>query len=81
MKLCFIELEIGFESWITGTMDTYMALKKKRLQLEYDNLLILLARPGRLERPTCGFVVRRSIHLSYGRLIYNHTTSLVFRQA
>ena len=31
------------------------------------NLLILLARPGWFEHPTCGFVVRRSIHLSYGR--------------
>ena len=31
------------------------------------NPLIVLARPGRLERPTCGFEVRRSIQLSYGR--------------
>ena len=28
-----------------------------------------LARPGRLERPTCGFEVRRSFQLSYGRLL------------
>jgi hypothetical protein len=27
-----------------------------------------LARPGRLERPTCGFEVRRSLQLSYGRI-------------
>ena len=33
------------------------------------NLLKRLARPGRLERPTCGFVVRRSIQLSYGRVL------------
>jgi hypothetical protein len=26
-----------------------------------------VARPARLERATCGFVVRRSIQLSYGR--------------
>ncbi len=32
-----------------------------------------MARPGRLERPTCGFEVRRSIQLSYGRI--NHRIS------
>ena len=32
-----------------------------------------MARPGRLERPTCGFEVRRSIRLSYGRI--NHGIS------
>ena len=34
------------------------------------NSFILLARPARLERATCGFVVRRSIQLSYGRIHY-----------
>ncbi len=34
-----------------------------------SNLLKKLARPARLERATCGFVVRRSIHLSYGRVL------------
>ena len=32
------------------------------------NPLIYLARPVRLERTACGFEVRRSIQLSYGRL-------------
>ena len=31
-------------------------------------LLEILARPARLERATCGFEVRRSIQLSYGRI-------------
>ena len=52
---------------------------KKGLQ-QIRNPLKFMARPGRLERPTCGFVVRRSIHLSYGRLIDKHTTSLSFGQ-
>ena len=34
------------------------------------NSFILLARPARLERATCGFVVRHSIHLSYGRAFF-----------
>ena len=42
---------------------------KKRSQPCWLTPSILLARPGRLEHPTCGFVVRRSIHLSYGRPI------------
>ena len=45
------------------------------------NLTWCMARPGWFEHPTCGFVVRRSIHLSYGRLIPNHTTCLGFGQA
>ena len=42
------------------------------------NSLILLARPARLERATCGFVVRRSIHLSYGRNILLHKILVTF---
>ena len=30
--------------------------------------MILLVRPARFERATCGFVVRHSIQLSYGRI-------------
>ena len=41
------------------------------------NLIWFVARPARLERATCGFVVRRSIHLSYGRLDYH---SFLFRR-
>ena len=41
-----------------------------------SNLLKKLARPARLERATCGFVVRRSIHLSYGRFPSSIITSL-----
>ena len=32
-----------------------------------------LVRPARLERAACGFEVRRSIRLSYGRLVGYHT--------
>ena len=41
---------------------------KKELP-QVSNSLTSLARPARLERATCGFVVRRSIHLSYGRAL------------
>ncbi len=37
------------------------------------NCLIWLVRPARLERAACGFEVRRSIRLSYGRTHGNHT--------
>ena len=44
---------------------------KSKKELLYDrqyNSLILLARPARFERAAYGFVVRHSIHLSYGRV-------------
>ena len=44
-----------------------LVTEKKRLLKKSSNPLISLARPARLERATCGFEVRRSIHLSYGR--------------
>jgi hypothetical protein len=32
-----------------------------------------MVRPARLERAACGFEVRRSIRLSYGRIQSHHT--------
>ena len=34
---------------------------------------LFLVRPARLERAACGFEVRRSIRLSYGRTQSHHT--------
>ena len=42
--------------------------EKKRLAQQFANRLIYLVRPARLERAACGFEVRRSIQLSYGRI-------------
>jgi hypothetical protein len=39
-----------------------------RQRVGLDCFRILMARPARLERATCGFEVRRSIQLSYGRM-------------
>jgi hypothetical protein len=44
-------------------------VKMKKLISAHSRVLGILARPARLERATCGFVVRRSIQLSYGRMI------------
>ena len=41
---------------------------KKDLLIYSSKSLFLLVRPGWLEHPTYGFVVRRSIQLSYGRV-------------
>ena len=43
--------------------------RKKGLQLFCYNPLILLVRPARFERAAYGFEVRRSIQLSYGRIM------------
>ncbi len=46
----------------------------KRFAQQMKNMqppIKLLARPARLERATYGFVVRRSIQLSYGRALNN----------
>ncbi len=49
------------------TYCTYCALTKPFiLFVIFAKLLNLMAHPGRLERPACGFEVRRSIQLSYG---------------
>lgn len=40
---------------------------KKKDSTIRNSSLIILARPARLERAACGFEVRRSIQLSYGR--------------
>ena len=43
---------------------------KKGLQGKTCEALIFLARPAGLEPAACGFEVRRSIQLSYGRIPY-----------
>jgi hypothetical protein len=43
---------------VKEAFDIEWTLKKKRLQFECCNLLIILARPARLERATCGFVAK-----------------------
>jgi hypothetical protein len=50
-------------------MVTFWGLLKEKDSLVYSSKsLLLLVRPGWLEHPTYGFVVRCSIQLSYGRI-------------
>ncbi len=62
------------EPWRNRTSN--LLIKSQLLYLV--ELTAHMARPGRLERPTCGFEVRRSIQLSYGRV--NHGMSDYFKE-
>ena len=60
-----------------------MDTTKKRLQHQYHSLLILLARPARLERATCGFVVdffSEAISHHFQRLKYQPLTRAKLEQ-
>ena len=46
----------------------FSLLIKKWLTKKAYNPLIFMARPEGFEPPACGFEVRRSIRLSYGRV-------------
>ena len=61
-EISYLNYEHG-EPWRNRTSN--LLIKSQLLCL--IELTAHLARPARLERATCGFEVRRSIHLSYGR--------------
>ena len=65
----------------TRTNPAQFAPKLGSASIEVEaNSLKTLARPARLERATCGFEVRRSIQLSYGRAYLQFIISAVLEE-